>query len=77
MADVMAAAMLLDEATADLAEGDARKALVSRLFLEARLQPPARRGIGPDQEWTDRYFWPLVGYGPVDSPRDAQLHAVG
>lgn len=77
MADVMAAAMLLDEAREDLADGDARKALVSRLFLEARLQPPARRGIGPDQEWTDRYFWPLVGYEPVDSPRDAHLHAVG
>ena len=77
MADVMAAAMLLDAATADLAGGDARKALVSRLFLEARLQPPARRGIGPDQEWTDRYFRPLVGYEPVDSPRDARLHAAG
>lgn len=66
MADLLAAALLLEEATADLASGDGRKALVLRLFVEARLAPPPRRGILPGRGWTERRFAELVGYRPIE-----------
>lgn len=65
MADVMAAALLLEEATAGLGAGDARKSLVLKLFLQTTLAPPARRGVGPATEWTSAVFAPLVHGAPV------------
>ncbi len=65
MADSLAAALLLEEATIGHAAGDRRKALVARLFIEQRLEPPTRRGILPDQDWAQRHFEALVGYEPV------------
>ncbi len=65
MADTLAAALLVEEATIGQAAGDRRTALVARLFIEQRLAPPARRGIRADQDWTERHFAQLVGYEPV------------
>lgn len=66
MADTLGAALLVEEAAADLPTGDARKALIARRFVESRLHPPARRGIGPGQDWSQRYFEPLVACEPVE-----------
>ena len=66
MADTLAAALLLEEATDRVSRGDMRKALVARLFVERRLRPPARRGIGPGADWAQRYFAPLVGYAAIE-----------
>ncbi len=65
MADTVAAALLLDEARDGLDRGDARKALVARLFAEERLAPPARRGILPGRDWVEAHFSDLVGYEPI------------
>jgi hypothetical protein len=56
MADVLAAALLFEEARAGLVAGDARKALIARLFVRQRLRPPARRGILPGGERTRARF---------------------
>ena len=66
MSDVLAAALLLDEAQKGLAGGDARKSLVLRLFLERHLEPPARRGIGPGGDWVQAHFDALVHSRPID-----------
>jgi alkylation response protein AidB-like acyl-CoA dehydrogenase len=47
MADTMCAALLLEEAAADLAQGDARKAIVAERFVAQHLSPPRRRGLAP------------------------------
>ncbi len=65
MADTLAAALLVEEATIGQAAGDRRKALVARLFIEQRLAPPARRVILADEVWMVRHFEQLVGYEPV------------
>jgi alkylation response protein AidB-like acyl-CoA dehydrogenase len=65
MADLLAAALLLEEAAADLARGDGRKALVARLFVEGRLMAQPRCGILPGRDWTERRFADLVGYREV------------
>ena len=65
MADVLAATLLLEEATAGLAQGDARKSLVLKLFAQATLDRPARRGIGPETEWVGAVFEPLVRGEPI------------
>ncbi len=65
LADLLAATLLLEEATADFALGDGRKALVARLFIEERLARLPRRGILPGRDWTSRHFADLVGYRPI------------
>ncbi len=65
MADTLAAALLLEEANDALGRQDHRKALVTRLFIEERLRPPARRGILPGQDWAQREFDRLVDYQPI------------
>jgi hypothetical protein len=47
MADGFSAALLLEEAIADLAGGDARKALLVRRFVAQRLLPQQYRGLAP------------------------------
>jgi alkylation response protein AidB-like acyl-CoA dehydrogenase len=66
MADVLAAVLLFEEARRDLAADDGRKALVARLFVEQRLRPPARRGIGPDRDWAQNRFDALVDCEPIE-----------
>jgi alkylation response protein AidB-like acyl-CoA dehydrogenase len=66
MADIMAATLLAEEADAELKDGNARKALVLRLFTEQALAPPARHGIGPGRDWMHRHFDALVGYDVID-----------
>jgi len=65
MAETLAAALLLDNATTRLAEDDSRKAIVARLYIEQRLAPPAQRGIVDGGHWGCRYFDPLIGYEPI------------
>lgn len=67
LSEVFAAALLLKEAGPLLKGGDARKALVARLFIEERIAPPKRRGILPQRDWPHRHFEALVGYRPVSS----------
>lgn len=65
MADLLAATLLLEEATADFARGDGRKTLVTRLFLEDRLARAKRYGILPGRSWTERHFRDLVDYREI------------
>lgn len=65
LADTLGAALLLEEATRDFAAGDARKALVARLYTEQRFPQDAGRGIGPGGDWAHRHFDALIGYEPV------------
>lgn len=60
LADVMQSALLLDEAAAGLASDDARKSLVTRLWLEKTFTPPALRGISSEGTWRHVHFAPLV-----------------
>lgn len=65
MSDVLAAALLLDEARKGLDRGDTRKLLVLRLFLEWHLDPPPRRGIEPGRDWVQTHFDALVAYDAI------------
>jgi acyl-CoA dehydrogenase len=65
MADILAGALLLKEAEEDLKQGDHRKSLIAKLFVEARFQPLPRRGILPQQNWMYREFEALATYQPV------------
>lgn len=67
LADLMEGALLLDEATWQLArDGDARKAVVARRFARTHLAPPRVRGILDDDRTVIDQFEPLVRYGPID-----------
>ncbi len=66
MADVLSAALLLEEASASAVSGDFRKAAVLRLFLDQRLKALPRRGIVPGREWTSALFEPILGFRPLD-----------
>jgi hypothetical protein len=63
MADCLAAALLLEEAAADLAHGDARKALVAERFVTMRFSGPPT--IGPGRDPAHAVFEQIVGYGTV------------
>ena len=66
MADTLAAALLLEEASHGHAASDGRKAAVARLFVAARLAPPPRRGIGLRDDPTHPHFDALAGYEALD-----------
>lgn len=51
MARLLAAALLLEQAAAEVEAGDDRKALVARAYIERHLAPRPRRGIGEDSNW--------------------------
>jgi len=76
LADTLGGALLLGEASRDLARGDARKALVARLYMEKRFPESVSRGIGPGRDWVHRHFEALIGYEPIDADRHV-LRAVG
>jgi len=65
MADALCAALLLEEAVADFAGGDARKAVVADRFVARRLQPPARRGLAPIDDPAQRHFDAIIRYEDV------------
>ena len=62
LADVVSAALLLEDAGRGLADGDARKAMIARLFIERRLSPPERRGITAGRAWPHHHFDDLMGH---------------
>jgi alkylation response protein AidB-like acyl-CoA dehydrogenase len=67
LADLSEGALLLDEATWQLArDGDARKAVVATWFARKRLSPPRARGILDDDRTVIDLFEPIVRYGPVE-----------
>jgi alkylation response protein AidB-like acyl-CoA dehydrogenase len=65
MADVLSAALLVEEASADVAGGDARKAIVANRFIAHRLAPPTRRGLAPVDDPGQRHFDAMIGYQEV------------
>ena len=64
MARGLAGALLVEEAAIDWAAGDARKAVVARLFAAQELAAPEppRPGASEGQ----RFFRPLAGYGRIE-----------
>lgn len=63
MADTLSAALLLEEAAADIAGGDARKAIVARRFNAHRWA--ARRGLAPIDDPAQRHFDAIIRCEPV------------
>ncbi len=73
MADTLCAALLLEEAGADLDRGDARKALVARRFVAQRLGSAAPRGLAPADDPAQRHFDAVIGYEEVAGRDIARL----
>ena len=73
MADIVAAALLLEDASASLVVGDCRKALVARFFVESRISPLARRGIVPGRDWIHRHFQGLATYAVIEPPMSGNV----
>jgi len=65
MGDTLAGALLLEEAAADLATGDRRKALVAARYLAQRFG--ARVTIGAETDPSHAVFDRIVGYATVES----------
>lgn len=65
LSETLAAALLLEEAAAGLGDGNARKAMIARRFLDLRLHRAPGIGAGPDPCRSN--FDALAGYGPVDN----------
>ncbi|MEK0082355.1 acyl-CoA dehydrogenase family protein [Benzoatithermus flavus] len=63
MAEALAAALLLEAAAADLAAGDARKALVARRFVEGCRERPWDL-VGGEGPW-QRCFAAIVDHAPI------------
>ena len=59
MADILAAALLLEEAAVESSEGRERKSLIARLFVETHFTT-APRGALPDRDWLYRKFAEVV-----------------
>lgn len=64
MADVLAGALLAEEAAFDLALGDARKALVARKYLEKAFGPKELK-IDADADPVHKNFAEIVSYAPI------------
>jgi hypothetical protein len=62
MADLLAAALLLETAGRELADGNGRRRAVLGRFIAARLAPPPRRGIVPVQEIDTKVLEALLAY---------------
>jgi len=65
MGDTLAGALLLEEAAADLAAGDRRKALVAVHYLAQRFGP--RTDIGAERDPAHAVFDHIVGYATVEA----------
>jgi alkylation response protein AidB-like acyl-CoA dehydrogenase len=59
MADILAAALLLQDAAQDLAAGEDRKSLIARLFVETHFTA-APRGKLPERDWLYRRFGEMM-----------------
>ena len=70
MAESLAAALLLEEASERCAAGDERKAMVARLYIESRLAPRPRRGIGGGSDLMRDCFAALVQDSVATSGRE-------
>lgn len=70
MARTLAAALLVEEAAADWRAGDARKAVVARLFAARTLAAPGPPQPGASEG--ERFFAPLAAHRPI---APARLHA--
>jgi hypothetical protein len=67
LADAVQAALLLEEAQWELREnGNARKAVIARLFVDAHLRAPRARGIVSTDRTPLDLFLPLTRYGTID-----------
>jgi acyl-CoA dehydrogenase len=64
--DVYAGALLLAEADRDLADGDGRKALVARAFVDRHLRTPERRGIATGENLPLDHFEAIHYFEQVD-----------
>jgi acyl-CoA dehydrogenase len=64
--DVVAATVLLTEADADLAAGDARKALVAEWFVESNFGGDEAYGITRAERPGDEYFDAIARYGGLE-----------
>ncbi len=78
LSDTLGAALLLDEATHDLAAGDARKTLILRLYMDKRFPETIARGIGigAGGDWSQYHFDALIGDQPIEADSHL-LRAVG
>jgi acyl-CoA dehydrogenase len=76
LSDTLGGALLLEEAIHDLGHGDARKALIARLYMDKRFPETTARGIGPGRDWVHRHFDALIAYEQIDADRHL-LRAVG
>lgn len=65
MAKGLAAALLIEEAATDWAAGDARKAVVARLFAAQELAAPEPPRPGASE--AERFFVPLTRYRTIDT----------
>ncbi|MFC4540639.1 acyl-CoA dehydrogenase family protein [Halosolutus amylolyticus] len=64
--DVFTAALLLEEAQADLEDGNGRMALVARRFVANELEAQDARGITSGDRFALEAFEPIVRHAPVD-----------
>lgn len=60
------AALLLEEARADLEDGDGRTALVAQRFVATELEEREARGITGGDRFVLEAFEPIVRYAPID-----------
>ena len=67
MAKGLAAALLVEEAATDWSAGDARKAVVARLFAAQELAAP--EPPKPGESEGQRFFRPLARYERIETPR--------
>jgi hypothetical protein len=69
LADLASAALLIEQAVRELADGCARKAAVARLYAGVRLERHPLRGIGRDDRIVLDLFEPITRYGAVEPDR--------
>jgi hypothetical protein len=67
LADILAAALLLEEARESLAKGEERKSLIARFFIESHFSA-APRGSFPEKDWLYRQFEELTKDAVIPPP---------
>ena len=74
LADAAQAALLLEEASWELrTSGNARKALIAKLFVRAHLNSARARAIVSNDRAVLDFFEPILGYGAIDRAAVASL----
>src|SRR5690606_4053549 len=81
MADVLQTALLLEQAVAELKEGQSRTLLVAQWLARGRLRPPARRGVEQASmaflERIRREFEAIIGHGQGRGTNSAPASLAG